>query len=408
MSGTTAPPGDPTRAAGSVVTSPFAEATVLPAGQEPRTAASHPSIGEAASPATGSLAAAAVAQVADDDNSRDARNNSGGAGAGAKADGEPTLRLLATWNGGRYSMQVPASTTMGQLKRLLEDETHVHPTRQKLLGLVKGKLPADDVPLRSLELKDPHPFIMMGTVESSIPRSTAAPATPAAAASAPESSLPEALNDAQRDPANKQALAATHIRIINEPRPNRRLLVLDLDYTLFDCKTPSNNIMDLARPGLHEFLAAVYPYYDICVWSQTSWRWVEAKITELGMLLHSKYKIAFVLDETSMFSITSMARTTRDGRPARHMVKPLELIWSKFPDRFSAKNTIHIDDLSRNFVLNLQSGLEISPFRNGPASQATDRELYALSRYLLLLVIVPDFRTLDHKQWKTFGNPLPK
>nr|KAJ3413603.1 hypothetical protein HK105_002034 [Polyrhizophydium stewartii] len=264
---------------------------------------------------------------------------------------------------------------MGQLKRLLEDETHVHPTRQKLLGLVKGKLPADDVPLRSLELKDPHPFIMMGTAQRHQP------------------------------PLRRRQ---THIRIINEPRPNRRLLVLDLDYTLFDCKTPSNNIMDLARPGLHEFLAAVYPYYDICVWSQTSWRWVEAKITELGMLLHSKYKIAFVLDETSMFSITSMARTTRDGRPARHMVKPLELIWSKFPDRFSAKNTIHIDDLSRNFVLNLQSGLEISPFRNGPASQATDRELYALSRYLLLLVIVPDFRTLDHKQWKTFGNPLPK
>ena len=148
-----------------------------------------------------------------------------------------------------------------------------------------------------------------------------------------------------------------------------------------------------------------------------------------------------------MFSITNMARK-KDGEPVKHEVKALEIIWAKFPKFYSAKSrsclserlimstshpahadTIHVDDLSRNFAMNPQSvsfagwpqynlqaplnkilrkqGLKISAFKNAPASRATDRELFPLAKYLLQISQVEDFRTLNHKKWKQFDGPLP-
>ena len=137
---------------------------------------------------------------------------------------------------------------------------------------------------------------------------------------------------------------------------------------------------EMARPGLHDFLSLVYQDYDLVVWSQTSWKWLEMKITSLGMLTHPNYRISFgalfflspcrkkkrkgrvssnqnvnfllVLDRTCMFKIQSK---DSDGNPWAHEVKALGIIWAKFSEFFSPANSIHLDDLGRNFAMNPQS-----------------------------------------------------
>lgn len=325
-------------------------------------------------------------------------------------DDPDELALRIKWGPSTYPIELTPDSTIADLKQLLFELTEVLPKRQKVLGLprVPGGPPSDDLPLSSLSLRQEQKLLLIGSREADI----------------------SGVNDGQHEsiyvvndldveydgenmktdpvtlrmkPAHRRRLerrvTSTEFRIINPPRQGKKLLVLDLDYTLFDCRSPAQNFDDLARPGLHSFLASVYRFYDIVVWSQTSWRWLEAKLTELSMLSSEQYKLAFVLDRTSMFQIQSW----RGDQPFPHEVKALEIIWRKFPGRWTPANTIHIDDLSRNFALNPQSGLKISAFKNAPVTRHADRELFFLERYLTRIAErEQDFTKLKHRHWKRY------
>lgn len=51
---------------------------------------------------------------------------------------------------------------------------------------------------------------------------------------------------------------------LNEPRPGKKLLVLDIDYTLFDHRSAAETGNELMRPFLHEFLTSAY---NVCLQS---------------------------------------------------------------------------------------------------------------------------------------------
>jgi len=76
------------------------------------------------------------------------------------------------------------------------------------------------------------------------------------------------------------------------------------------------------------------------------------------MLTHPSYKICFVLDKSSMFHVES---TLRDGTEKRHQVKPLKIIWDKF-SQWNENNTLHIDDMAKNFALNPGCGVCVSGY----------------------------------------------
>lgn len=228
----------------------------------------------------------------------------------------------------------------------------------------------------------------------------------AEASQAPEN-VPEVINDLDIEEEEMEIekaeinLHQIQVRIdryaiaeLNPLREGKKLLVLDIDYTLFDHKSVAQNGSELMRPYLHEFLTRAYKYYDIVIWSATSMRWINEKMKLLGVTTHPNYKIAFHLDVLAMITV----RTPKYGIVR---VKPLGIIWGKYK-QFSAKNTIMFDDVRRNFIMNPQSGLRIKPFKHAHSTRLKDVELLKLSRYLELIAKIDDFQTLNHRKWEDY------
>lgn len=187
------------------------------------------------------------------------------------------------------------------------------------------------------------------------------------------------------------------IEMINEPRPGKKLLVLDIDYTLFDHRSSAETASELMRPYLHEFLTSAYVNYDIVIWSATSKKWIVEKMKLLGVHNNENYKILFYIDYNAMISIHTAERGIVD-------VKPLAVIWQKFPDFYSNKNTIMFDDIRRNFLMNPQSGLRIKPFSQSHLNRSTDKELLKLATYLKKIAEnCDDFTKLNHRKWENYN-----
>lgn len=274
----------------------------------------------------------------------------------------------------------------------------------KLLGLksARGKgMAADAEKLVELAASLKKPITLMGTPVAAL----AAEAVAAAAA-------PEVVDDLDDDfggtvlvlpPAEvaenidrvDKRIAAAPVRVRTPPRPGKKLLVLDIDYTLIDHKSTVERPMEMARPFLHSFLSAVYEHYDIAIWSATSMKWVELKMQEMGVLGHDAFDVSFMLCSRSM--ITCLTR-----KYGAKSCKPLQRIWRDevFDGRYTPTNTIMLDDCGRNFVMNSQNGLKIRPYRNCHTNRATDSELAKLARYLLAIGSLPSLSELDHSKWE--------
>lgn len=190
------------------------------------------------------------------------------------------------------------------------------------------------------------------------------------------------------------------VNMLNPQREGKKLLVLDIDYTLFDHRSSAEQGVELMRPYLHEFLTSAYEHYDIIIWSATGMKWIEEKMKLLGVSTHPDYKIMFYLDSNAMISVYTAKRGVIE-------VKPLGVIWGKF-EQYTSKNTIMFDDIRRNFLMNPKSGLRIRPFRQAHINRDTDRELLKLSKYLKdIAENCDDFNQLNHRKWESY-KPEPK
>jgi hypothetical protein len=118
------------------------------------------------------------------------------------------------------------------------------------------------------------------------------------------------------------------ICIVGESRPGKKLLVLDIDHTIYDpsdhegsrgsvVRSRADGLYDESvtarcRPGLHEFLTEVYKDYDIMVWSASDMIRILTLLQQLGMVGagHSDYRLLAVLDVDSMSELSPLTAAT--------------------------------------------------------------------------------------------------
>jgi len=314
--------------------------------------------------------------------------------------------IIVKWSGKEYPISGLFETQcVLDLKNEIHKHTGVLPGRQKVLGLKhKGKPAADDAVLGEIKLKPNTKLMMMGTREEEIEKIIE-----------PPEDLPEVLNDFDLEEDDEIAienrdvyLAKINRRVreykidmINEPRPGKKLLVLDIDYTLFDHRSAAETGTQLMRPFLHEFLTSAYEDYDIVIWSATGMKWIKAKMEELAVNVNKNYKLTFMLDDLAMITVHSEKYGVID-------VKPLGVIWGKFEGQYTEKNTIMFDDIRRNFLMNPQQGLKIRAFRQAHQNRATDRELLHLGRYLKDIADLDDLSELNHRKWERYSHKANK
>nr|CAG4644979.1 EOG090X0A5K [Leptodora kindtii] len=314
------------------------------------------------------------------------------------------FQFVVKWSGKEYAVVVKAhAASVLCLKKAIQDETGVKVGRQKLLNLkFKGKSAEDGVKLASLDLKPGFKIMMMGSLEEDITAATTAPENVDQVVNDLDLTEEEVALENREEYLSKisKRVDTYEIKKLNDPRPGKKLLVLDIDYTLFDHRSSAETGNELMRPFLHEFLTAAYENYDIVIWSATSMKWIEEKMKLLGVATNPNYKIAFYLDYLAMVSVHVPKHGLLD-------VKPLAVIWGKFPDVYTSKNTIMFDDIRRNFLLNQQNGLRIRPFREAHLNRDKDRELLYLARYLKDISHLEDLTNLNHRSWEKYKPSKP-
>jgi ubiquitin-like domain-containing CTD phosphatase 1 len=185
---------------------------------------------------------------------------------------EEELTLTVKWNGKEYTVRICADDSVAELKRRICLLTTVLPKRQKLLyPKIGNKLSDDSLLLSSISFKPSLKMTMIGTVEDDI--------------IVDQAESPEIVDDfelgkeeavdVKDKEVNKQKLRRridqykvsffflcvylcvndssslynnVQINLRTPCRQGKKLLVLDIDYTLFDHRSTAENPLQLMRP----------------------------------------------------------------------------------------------------------------------------------------------------------------
>lgn len=242
------------------------------------------------------------------------------------------FRVQMKWNKQDLVFDLQGTQTLSELKSLIFEKTNILPDRQKLMGL-KLKVAGPITNTTTIdELNLSSKIMLMGTPEEIITEFNASQTVQPDLSEGQEEEQQDTtwIEDPETIPLEKREEVRTKLerriqtyqgKILNEPRPGKKLVVLDIDYTLFDHRSSAETGAELMRPFLHEFLTTIYEHYDIGIWSATSMKWIESKMKLLavenisqGRTTNSQYnyKIVFYMF-VSLIRIDSTIRFSFQG-----------------------------------------------------------------------------------------------
>lgn len=158
------------------------------------------------------------------------------------ADRDSSLSLVVKWSGIEFTFDdstLELEQTVLDFKSMIFERTGVHPDRQKLIGLKnKGKPAEDGHRLGELNLRPNSKIMMVGTKEADIETVNSDDLMAHSSSVINDLDIPD---EVEIPIANREEFLAKidkrikeyKATILNEPRPGKKLLVLDIDYTLF-------------------------------------------------------------------------------------------------------------------------------------------------------------------------------
>lgn len=185
------------------------------------------------------------------------------------------------------------------------------------------------------------------------------------------------------------------------PARLRPLFVLDINGTLLDRLTSQeekgafranppddymmlelNNIMYVFRPYLREFLQVLFNRGEVAIWSSMKME----DTAFVSRLVLSSRPSQFIWSRQECDSIPVA------GKLKPLLRKPLDLIWSKFPKKFTTQNTIMIDDTRAKLELHLENHLHIPEYHVCPGNIGLDTVLKVLAQRIEHLPEMDDYR----------------
>ena len=176
--------------------------------------------------------------------------------------------VTVKWKREEFVVELSNGLTVAQLQEILEEKSGVPVSNQKLMWPGKKKNDsANELEVAALGLKPSQKIVMVG---SAVARKLVKPSAEEEAMIVNDLHMtPEEMVAPDKCEKNLKKVENAIKRFeIKEtfavPRAGKKLLVLDVDYTFFDHRSPAETAAELMRPFLHEFLGSLRIPYCPC------------------------------------------------------------------------------------------------------------------------------------------------